>query len=166
MVQTRKRRTLKGGANATLQNVLGLVAAQGYSNTVPLGSALSKNARSNYLTSTLRNKKWKNYFKNVSPQNQLKLAIEKRDPYAVRRLLEEPGPIKKILKSKGAIVSWHDPVVKNWKGENSSSLDVNADLGLVLVAHTKLDLSGFSAPVYSINPNPKFPNWRPLLSVR
>jgi UDP-N-acetyl-D-glucosamine dehydrogenase len=74
--------------------------------------------------------------------------------------------VVKILKSKGAIVSWHDPVVKNWKGENSSSLDVSADLGLVLVAHTKLDLSGFSAPVYSINPNPNFPNWRPLLSVR
>jgi hypothetical protein len=47
-------------ANATIQNVLGLVAAQGYSNATSLGSALSKNTRSNYLTSTLRNKKWKN----------------------------------------------------------------------------------------------------------
>ena len=71
-----------------------------------------------------------------------------------------------ILKSKGAIVSWHDPLVKSWNGEDSSAVDKSADLGLVLVAHKKLDLSGFTAPVFTINPNPKFPNWRPLLSVR
>lgn len=71
-----------------------------------------------------------------------------------------------ILKSKGAVVSWHDPLVKSWNGEECSPVDKSADLGLVLVAHKKLDLSGFSAPVFTINPNPKFPNWRPLLSVR
>jgi len=71
-----------------------------------------------------------------------------------------------ILKSKGAAVSWHDPLVKGWNGEECSPVDLRADLGLVLVAHKKLDLSGFSAPVFTINPNPKFPNWRPLLSVR
>jgi len=70
------------------------------------------------------------------------------------------------LKSKGAVVSWHDPLVKSWNGEECSPVDKGADLGLVLVAHEKLDLSGFSAPVFTINPNPKFPNWRPLLSVR
>jgi len=71
-----------------------------------------------------------------------------------------------ILKSKGAVVSWHDPLVKSWNGEERSPVDESVDLGLVLVAHKKLDLSGFSAPVFTINPNPKFPNWRPLLSVR
>jgi UDP-N-acetyl-D-glucosamine dehydrogenase len=71
-----------------------------------------------------------------------------------------------ILKSKGAVVSWHDPLVAKWNGEESSLVDRGADLGLVLVAHKKLDLGGFSAPVYTINPNLKFPNWRPLLSVR
>jgi UDP-N-acetyl-D-glucosamine dehydrogenase len=71
-----------------------------------------------------------------------------------------------ILKSRGAVVSWHDPLVRNWNGEESSPVDKDADLGLVLVAHKKLDLGGFSAPVYTINPNSKFPNWRPLLSVR
>jgi UDP-N-acetyl-D-glucosamine dehydrogenase len=71
-----------------------------------------------------------------------------------------------ILKSKGAVVSWHDPLVAKWNGEESSLVDKGADLGLVLVAHKKLDLGGFSAPVYTINPNLKFPNWRPLLSVR
>jgi len=71
-----------------------------------------------------------------------------------------------ILKSRGAIVSWHDPLVKSWNGEDSSAVDKSADLGLVLVAHKKLDLSGLTAPVFTINPNPKFPNWRPLLSVR
>jgi UDP-N-acetyl-D-glucosamine dehydrogenase len=74
--------------------------------------------------------------------------------------------VRNILKSKGAVVSWHDPLVKSWNGEESSPVDKGADLGLVLVAHKKLDLSGFSAPVFTINPNPKFPNWRPLLSVR
>jgi UDP-N-acetyl-D-glucosamine dehydrogenase len=71
-----------------------------------------------------------------------------------------------ILKSKGAVVSWHDPLVATWNGEESSPVDESADLGLVLVAHKKLDLSGFPAPVYTINQNSKFPNWRPLLSVR
>jgi UDP-N-acetyl-D-glucosamine dehydrogenase len=71
-----------------------------------------------------------------------------------------------ILKSKGAVVSWHDPLVRNWNGEESSPVDKSADLGFVLVAHRSLDLNGFSAPVYTINPNSKFPNWRPLLSVR
>ena len=71
-----------------------------------------------------------------------------------------------ILKSKGATVTWHDPLVKSWNGESSSPVDKGADLGLVLVAHKKLDLSGFSAPIFTINPNPKFPNWSPLLSVR
>jgi UDP-N-acetyl-D-glucosamine dehydrogenase len=76
------------------------------------------------------------------------------------------GAVVSILKSKGAAVSWHDPLVAKWNGEESSPVDTSADLGLVLVAHKKLDLSGFSAPVYTINPNSKFPNWRPLLSVR
>ena len=71
-----------------------------------------------------------------------------------------------ILKSKGAIVSWHDPLVKEWNGEKSSEVDKASDLGLVLVAHKKMDLSGFPAPIFTINPNPRFPNWRPLLSVR
>jgi len=71
-----------------------------------------------------------------------------------------------ILKSEGAIVSWHDPLVKEWNGEKSSEVDNASDLGLVLVAHKKMDLSGFSAPIFTINPNSRFPNWRPLLSVR
>jgi hypothetical protein len=48
----------------------------------------------------------------------------------------------------------------------SSPVDQDSDLGLVLVAHKKLDLKDFGAPVFTINPNPNFPNWRPLLSVR
>jgi UDP-N-acetyl-D-glucosamine dehydrogenase len=74
--------------------------------------------------------------------------------------------VVRILKSRGAVVSWHDPLVSKWNGEESSPVDRRADLGLVLVAHKKLDLGGFLAPVYTINPNSKFPNWRPLLSVR
>lgn len=71
-----------------------------------------------------------------------------------------------ILRSKGAVVSWHDPLVRQWNGEISHPVDINSELGLVLVAHEKLDLSEFSAPIFTINPNPSFPNWRPLLSVK
>jgi len=72
----------------------------------------------------------------------------------------------RILKLKGAVVTWHDPLVPYWDGAESSPVDRDSDLGLVLVAHKKLDLKDFRAPVFTINPNPKFPNWRPLLSVR
>jgi UDP-N-acetyl-D-glucosamine dehydrogenase len=72
----------------------------------------------------------------------------------------------RILKSKGAVVTWHDPLVPLWDGVESSPVDQDSDLGLVLVAHKKLDLKDFGAPVFTINPNPNFPNWRPLLSVR
>jgi UDP-N-acetyl-D-glucosamine dehydrogenase len=44
------------------------------------------------------------------------------------------------LKKQGAIVSWHDPVVGNWKGENSSPLD-GADIAIVVTLHDVMDKS-------------------------
>jgi UDP-N-acetyl-D-glucosamine dehydrogenase len=70
-----------------------------------------------------------------------------------------------ILMQRGAIVSWHDPLVSLWNGEASSPIDKNADIGLVLAAHNALDLSGWgSAPIYTINENRQQPQWIALLN--
>jgi UDP-N-acetyl-D-glucosamine dehydrogenase len=44
----------------------------------------------------------------------------------------------KHLKKAGAIVRWHDDVVKEWKGERTSPLD-QADLTIVITRHSNLD---------------------------
>jgi UDP-N-acetyl-D-glucosamine dehydrogenase len=114
--------------------------------------------------------------------------------YVVGRLVEEFGPLKDkkilvlgvsykadiadtretpaehvlhLLRGAGAKVSWHDPIVHSWMGENSSEVSGEFDLGLVLVAHKKLDLSGWGkAPIYTVNADSKNPSWIPLMSVR
>lgn len=68
------------------------------------------------------------------------------------------------LRKRGASVNWHDSLVSSWNGESSSDVDPNADLALVLVAHKKLDIGRFTGPIYTVNPNPRFANWIPLLS--
>jgi len=45
------------------------------------------------------------------------------------------------LKNLGAIVSWHDPIVRNLNGEISSKLDSSIDLGLLVTPHDSLDFS-------------------------
>ncbi len=42
------------------------------------------------------------------------------------------------LRELGAVVSWHDPVVGTWNGENSAALD-SVDLGVIATAHTGVD---------------------------
>jgi UDP-N-acetyl-D-glucosamine dehydrogenase len=42
------------------------------------------------------------------------------------------------LRSKGAVVSWHDDVVGNWKGENSAPLQ-GADITVVVTKHEGVD---------------------------
>jgi len=69
-----------------------------------------------------------------------------------------------ILRKRGASVNWHDSLVLSWNGESSSDVDPSADLALVLVAHKKLDIGRFTGPIYTVNPNPRFANWIPLLS--
>jgi len=68
------------------------------------------------------------------------------------------------LRKRGASVNWHDSLVSSWNGESSSDVDPNADLALVLVANKKLDIGRFTGPIYTVNPNPRFANWIPLLS--
>ena len=50
---------------------------------------------------------------------------------------ETPAEIViKVLKDQGAVVSWHDPVVKAWKGESSQPLTAkSADIAIVVTMH-------------------------------
>jgi UDP-N-acetyl-D-glucosamine dehydrogenase len=43
------------------------------------------------------------------------------------------------LRSKGAVVSWHDDVVGNWKGESSAPLQ-GADIAIVVTKHDAVDV--------------------------
>jgi UDP-N-acetyl-D-glucosamine dehydrogenase len=42
------------------------------------------------------------------------------------------------LRSRGAVVSWHDDVVSNWKGESSAPLQ-GADIAVVVTKHDSVD---------------------------
>ena len=76
------------------------------------------------------------------------------------------APVIQILREKGASVSWHDPLVREWMGEHSSPLDVDADLALVLACHSVLDLTSLGErPIYTINRFDDHPDWIPLMVV-
>jgi len=45
------------------------------------------------------------------------------------------------LKKHGASVSWHDDLVKEWKGEKSTPLSDNYDLAIIATPHDYLDLT-------------------------
>jgi UDP-N-acetyl-D-glucosamine dehydrogenase len=71
------------------------------------------------------------------------------------------------LKRLGARVSWHDPLVKTWKGEKSAKLTKDFDLCFVLTAHESLDLSNWAGgPIYTLMPSTKHPEWISLLAGR
>ena len=44
------------------------------------------------------------------------------------------------LRKRGAIVSWHDDLVKEWEGEKSSQLTGDYDLAIIATKHDYLDL--------------------------
>ena len=81
---------------------------------------------------------------------------------------ESPAqPFVESLKELGAEVSWHDPLVSSWNGESSSLVTGEYDLAVVLVAHSNLSMSGWKGgPIFSTNFNPKYPDWKPLISVQ
>jgi UDP-N-acetyl-D-glucosamine dehydrogenase len=81
---------------------------------------------------------------------------------------ESPAqPFIESLKEFGAEVSWHDPLVSSWNGEGSSSVAGEYDLAVVLVAHSNLSMSGWKGgPIFTTNFNPKYPDWKPLISVQ
>jgi len=57
--------------------------------------------------------------------------------------IRESPAIELILKLRniGVSVSWHDPVVKMWRDEESTPLDPSVDLGLIITPHLEIDLS-------------------------
>ena len=81
---------------------------------------------------------------------------------------ESPAqPFIESLKELGAKVSWHDPLVSSWNGESSSSVSGAYDLAVVLVTHSNLSMSGWKGgPIFTTNFNPKYPDWKPLISVQ
>ena len=81
---------------------------------------------------------------------------------------ESPAhPFIESLKEFGAEVSWHDPLVSSWSGESSSSVAGAYDLAVVLLAHSNLSMSGWKGgPIFTTNFNPKYPDWKPLISVQ
>jgi UDP-N-acetyl-D-glucosamine dehydrogenase len=51
------------------------------------------------------------------------------------------------LESEGALVSWHDPVVKNWQGQTSSAIG-GSEIAIVITHHSVIDIDSIlkSAP--------------------
>ena len=51
------------------------------------------------------------------------------------------------LESEGALVSWHDPVVKNWQGQTSTALG-GSDIAIVITHHSAIEIDSIlkSAP--------------------
>lgn len=47
----------------------------------------------------------------------------------------------KILRSRGAVVTWCDPLVNEYWGEKSVQIDKDIDLGLIVTPHSCIDLS-------------------------
>ena len=45
------------------------------------------------------------------------------------------------LKQKGALVTWHDDLVKEWNGEKSNNLSTDFDLAIIATTHDHLDLT-------------------------
>lgn len=68
------------------------------------------------------------------------------------------------LTKLGALVSWHDPLVKSWNSQLSSTVSGDYDLGFVLAEHNSLDLSGWNGrPIYCLIGSPRNPEWISLL---
>jgi hypothetical protein len=49
-----------------------------------------------------------------------------------------------ILRGRGAIVSWCDPLVLNYNSEESSPLSAQIDLGLIVTPHSNIDFTIWS----------------------
>ena len=69
-----------------------------------------------------------------------------------------------MLDSEGATITWHDPLVKNWRGETSSPISNDIDFGLIYTAHPEIDLNLWSKvefPVRYCGPG-KIPNFKSI----
>ena len=71
-----------------------------------------------------------------------------------------------LLKLKGAIVTWHDPIVKEYNSEKSSPLSTEIDLGLIVTPHDVIDLSiwdNTDLPIIDLSSGPKTHGWPKFL---
>ena len=55
----------------------------------------------------------------------------------------------KELKIAGAVVSWHDPFVKVYEGQQSVALTSEIDLGLIVTPHSQIDFSIWKKKTFS-----------------
>ena len=70
----------------------------------------------------------------------------------------------KELEQRGAVVSWHDPLVESFNGKSSASISGDYDLALVLVKHQLLDMSSWAnKPIYCVNSVDSESEWIPIL---
>jgi UDP-N-acetyl-D-glucosamine dehydrogenase len=44
------------------------------------------------------------------------------------------------LRSLGAIVAWHDPLVRNWRSENSVEINWNCDVAILVTRHPEMQI--------------------------
>jgi UDP-N-acetyl-D-glucosamine dehydrogenase len=66
------------------------------------------------------------------------------------------------LITAGAIVSWHDPIVGEYKGQKSSPLSNEIDLGLIVSPHKVIDFSIWKSGkirVFDLSANDKDFGW-------
>jgi UDP-N-acetyl-D-glucosamine dehydrogenase len=72
----------------------------------------------------------------------------------------------KILRSRGAVVTWCDPLVNECWGETSAPIDKNIDLGLIVTPHSLIDLSIWKTSgvkVLDLSANPINYGWSKFL---
>ena len=70
------------------------------------------------------------------------------------------------LRNLGAIVSWHDPLVKKYSDEESTDLDPLADLGIIVTPHPQIDFSVWhdnGTKVIDLSPNKNNYGWPKFL---
>ncbi len=74
---------------------------------------------------------------NLEGKNVLVVGVAYKPNIADAR--ETPAELViKLLRDSGAVVSWHDDVLGNWKGENSAPLS-NADIAVVVTKHDSVE---------------------------
>lgn len=72
----------------------------------------------------------------------------------------------KELKIAGAEISWHDPFVKSYEGEQSVALTSEVDLGLIVTPHSQIDYSIWknkNIKVLDLSPNSNNYGWPKFL---
>ena len=70
------------------------------------------------------------------------------------------------LEKFGALVSWHDPVVKSFQDKLSEPIDPDVDLGLIVTPHKQIDFStwkNYETKVLDLSANSSNYGWPKFL---